>query len=70
MNRGTSSNDYCMSVLRFLFWYSVCFNFHLRCIHIDGDVNIIPDSLSRIAHNGYHIFQHDFSLCCSPEGIG
>lgn len=70
VNKGTSINDYCMEVLRCIFWCSVVFNFHIICKHIAGSDNIIPDQLSRIKGVG-SIFSNGFSLCCStPSGVG
>lgn len=70
VNKGTCKNSYCMEILRFIFWASVFWNFHLICRHIPGKLNEIPDRLSRIKRNGC-IFENDYSLCCrNPSGIG
>lgn len=64
VNKGSSKNNYCMEVLRYVFWASIVNNFHLKCKHIPGACNTIPDKLSRIGHGG-SIFENVPSICCS-----
>ena len=52
MNQGTSRNPTIMECLRYLFWLSVTFNFHLRAIHIKGKYNDKADMLSRLHEPG------------------
>lgn len=63
VNKGSSNNKYCMEVLRYIFWWSVFHNFHLKCKHVPGKSNIIPDYLSRVGHGG-SIFKNDLPICC------
>lgn len=70
VNKGSSGNEGCMRILRFIFWASFWWNFHLICRHIPGEINIIPDYLSRVRTSGL-VFDRNYSLCCSePSGIG
>lgn len=64
VNKGTSKNEFCMEVLRYIFWRSVEFNFHLVCRHIPGSENNLPDYLSRLKGNCM-IFNSEMALCCS-----
>ena len=34
INKGTSANIHCMSMLREIFWFSATYNFHITCRHI------------------------------------
>ena len=52
VNKGTSRNPLIMECLRYLFWLSVTFNFHLRAIHIKGKYNDKADMLSRLHEPG------------------
>ena len=52
VNQGTSRNPIIMECLRYLFWLSVTFNFHLRAIHIKGKYNDKADMLSRLHEHG------------------
>lgn len=64
VNKGTSKNEFCMEVLRYIFWLSVEYNFHLVCRHVLGAQNHIPDYLSRLKGSGT-IFNSEMTLCCS-----
>lgn len=65
INKGVSSNKFCMKLLRGLFWCSALFNFHLTATHISGEDNCVPDYLSRIPLEG-SVFGNGFEfLCCS-----
>ena len=65
VNRGTSTNVHCMSMLREIFWCSAMFNFHITCRHIRGGDNVLPDLLSRVrAVNDLSLISQ-FGLCCS-----
>lgn len=64
VNKGSSTNDYCMEVLRYIFWSSVVHNFHLKCKHISGSDNVIPNTLSRIGFKGT-VFDKNLPICCS-----
>ena len=44
-----------------IFWLSVLFNCHVTCVHIPGKMNVIADSLSRLAENDMKIPP---GLCC------
>lgn len=70
VNKGVGQNEYCMKIIRAIFWESVLNNFHIVAEYIPGYKNVIPDYLSRIkAHK--RIFGIDHKLCCSPKcGIG
>lgn len=48
LNTGKSSNAFSMNLLRDIFWFSVYYNFHLVGKYIKGELNILPDLLSRI----------------------
>ena len=65
VNRGTSSNVHCMSMLREIFWFSAMYNFHITCRHVRGVDNYLPDLLSRISRGSDLSVISDFPLCCS-----
>lgn len=70
VNKGSVLNEYCMDIIRFVFWESVKFNFHLCAQYIPGKSNVLADYLSRIGRSGI-IFKSQFSLCCSGSlGLG
>ncbi|KAK7484746.1 hypothetical protein BaRGS_00024031 [Batillaria attramentaria] len=48
INKGRSRNRLINRLLRKMFWLSVKFNFSVRAIHVPGQVNIIPDTISRL----------------------
>ncbi len=48
LNKGTSRNEKCMSMLRELFWLSAIYNFHISSKHIPGVENVVSDYLSRL----------------------
>ena len=76
VNRGTSSNVHCMSMLREIFWYSALYNFHITCRHVRGVDNYLPDLLSRIRATSDLSSIAYSGLCCSesqrpgPRGFG
>ena len=53
LNKGTSRNLMVMKCIRFLFWLSAAYNFHLTCRHIPGIRNIAADSASRLHLPGH-----------------
>ena len=65
LNRGTCKNKLVMQCLRYLFWLSASYNFHLTARHIPGCLNIAADSASRL-----HIPSHLQTLlpftACTP----
>lgn len=64
VNKGSSTNAFCMEVLRYVFWVSVVYNFHLKCKHVPGSENKLADRLSRVNYEG-PIFQDNDFICCS-----
>lgn len=67
VNTGNVVNEYCMSIMRFIFWESVRNNFQLVAEYVPGENNVVADYLSRIAVQG-KIFKTNFELCCSGSG--
>ena len=67
INRGTSTNLHCMSMLREIFWYSALLNFHITCRHVRGVDNYLPDLLSRIHVSADLSNISCFGLCCSES---
>ena len=72
INRGTCKNPFVMKYLRRLFWLMVKFNFKLHAVYIPGELNSIPDSISRLHEQGQwtrlcillkHWFHGDFNGC-------
>ncbi|MEW8547235.1 MAG: reverse transcriptase domain-containing protein [Candidatus Thiodiazotropha sp.] len=53
LNKGTSRNSIVMKCIRFLFWLSAAYNFHLTCKHIPGIRNVSADAASRLHLPGY-----------------
>lgn len=70
VNKGCSSNDECMVLLRDIFWWCAIYNIHLTPRHIPGHDNIISDALSRVGTMGDLSVIERFSLCCSNSGKG
>lgn len=64
INKGRGINDYCMQIVRYIFWESALYNFHLVSSHIKGLSNVTADYLSRIGNHG-RIFKANLQLCCS-----
>lgn len=48
INKCSSRNNIVMRFLRYLFWLSAKFNFHLSARHIQGKHNCLADSVSRL----------------------
>lgn len=65
VNKGCSTNDQCMVLLRDIFWWCAIYNIHLTARHIPGCDNIVSDALSRIDVLGDLSVIEKFSLCCS-----
>lgn len=67
INKGISSNDLCMSILREIFWLCANNNVYVSALHIPGNENIIADVLSRIRlYNSVSVI-NDYNLCCSSS---
>lgn len=67
VNKGCSTNHYCMALIRDIFWICVEHNVHLTSRHIPGKENIIADLLSRIFVNDDVAVIGDYPLCCSDR---
>ena len=48
INKGSSKNALVMSVMRNIFWYSVCYNFRITCHYYPGVRNVLADAVSRL----------------------
>lgn len=70
VNKGHSSNNECMRLIRDLFWDCAIHNVHLTCRHLPGKENHLADMLSRIFFTNDISFIADFWLCCSPKKPG
>lgn len=67
INKGFSSNNLCMAILRDIFWRCAVYNIHITARHIPGSDNIVADLLSRIyLLKDWSVLDH-FFLCCSPK---
>lgn len=64
INKGKSVNLVSMNMLRDIFWYSVYYNFHLVGRYIRGDLNFLPDLLSRIFRCNDLSVTLGHNLCC------
>lgn len=64
INKGRSINDSSMNVLRMIFWECAKYNVYLSARYIPGELNIIPDLLSRISGAKYVSALMNFDLCC------
>ena len=53
LNKASSRNKIIMKSLRYLFWLSSIFNFHLTARFIPGIFNMVADSASRIHTRGF-----------------
>jgi len=58
INKGTCKNPMVMEVLRTIFWYSVIFNFRIKCHYLPGVRNCLADAVSRL-HEKYGILRYD-----------
>lgn len=67
INKGCSTNEMCMILLRDIFWRCAINNVHLTARHISGNLNVVADSLSRVKFNGDLSFLDYFLLCCSNQ---
>lgn len=65
INKGSSSNELCMVLLRDIFWLCAINNMHLTARHIPGTSNVLADLLSRIIYTNDIGVIDNFSLCCS-----
>lgn len=70
INKGISSNDSSMYLLRCIFWVCVKYNVYLSAKYIPGEFNIIPDMLSRVSKDKYCRAVTGFNLCCRYAGFG
>lgn len=66
INKGHSSNQACMSLLRDIFWVCATENIHLTVLYIRGKDNGLADALSRICFTNSISVLTEFPLCCSP----
>ena len=62
INKGTSKNSVVMTALRFLFWQSATYNFHLKAIHIPGKNNVKADVVSRL-HEPFAFWSSSNPMC-------
>ena len=73
LTKGHSINKDCMILLRRIFWICVKHNIYLTPRHIPGNLNIIPDMLSRVCIDNSLSSTACYSLCCSGRvsaGLG
>ena len=52
LNKGRSKNVFINKCLRRMFWLSVQYNFTVRAIYVPGQINMIPDTISRLHEKG------------------
>jgi len=52
INKGTAKNKVVMTAVRYLFWQSSWYNFHLKAVHIPGKNNVKADVISRLHEPG------------------
>ena len=52
INRGTSRSPLIMKLMRYMFWLSAGYNFHLIALHVPGTENSLADKISRL-HESY-----------------
>lgn len=48
INKGTTASAVIMQELRFLFWLSAFYNFHITAAYVEGAKNTIADAISRM----------------------
>ena len=53
INKGTSTNSVCTTILKEMCFRSLQYNFSLFAVHIAGHENIIADSVSRFNTHGF-----------------
>ena len=64
INKGCSSNEVSMALLRKIFWLTVIYNCHLVAEHISGESNSVPDFLSRLSDPAMIDSSLPDYLCC------
>lgn len=69
INKGVSTNDLCMVLLRDIFWRCAINNIFLTARHVPGSLNTIADLLSRVRFNEDLSFLDEFLFCCSTQRI-
>lgn len=62
INKCTSRNNVVMTAVRYLFWQSAFYNFHLKAIHIPGKNNVKADTISRL-HESNAFWSLDNPMC-------
>lgn len=67
INKGCSSNDVCMAMIRDIFWICASENIFLSAHHIPGADNIIADVLSRMCFTNDLSVINEYGLCCSAS---
>ena len=69
INTGRSSNKFCMSWLRELFWLCFVFNVRLFASYVRSEDNMLADALSRFDRqckiNQVCELIHGYNMCCS-----
>lgn len=70
INKGVSSNESSMNLLRDIFWTCVQSNVWLTSRYLPGEYNIIPDILSRLKNVKHEQRLTSFNLCCRCAGLG
>lgn len=67
INKGYSSNNECMHMLRDIFWDCAKGNIHLTARHIPGKDNCLADLLSRLFFYNDITVINEYQLCCSSN---
>lgn len=65
VNKGVSSNQSCMYLLRKIFWTCVQINSYVTARHICGMQNVCADMLSRLSKDSNGVVFSRYHLCCS-----
>ena len=68
INKGISDSKASMALLRDMFWICASNNIYLTARHIPGELNVLPDMLSRLSDNKFSSSFAMSSLCCSGTG--
>lgn len=72
INKGSTAHPLIMHALRQLFWLSATYNFRFTARHIQGNLNVIADAVSRLHQplKCRDFYQHLCSLAPKPDVDG
>ena len=71
LRKGHSVSKSCMALLRGIFWNCAKYNVYITSRHVAGQLNVMPDVLSRIGTTYQLADLTKYGICCSEHhGVG